>query len=85
MTVLVQGTSPLSCSPWKDLQWRVGNTVSGIEGTRTPNPLLAKQMLYQLSYDPVKWRRRESNPPNFLAREVRRRWNMRPQMAMLHH
>ncbi|MDB4978937.1 MAG: hypothetical protein JWM56_1123 [Candidatus Peribacteria bacterium] len=24
----------------------------GVEGTRTPNPLLAKQVLYQLSYNP---------------------------------
>ena len=25
----------------------------GAEGTRTPDPLLAKQMLYQLSYSPT--------------------------------
>ena len=25
----------------------------GAEGTRTPNPLLAKQVLYQLSYSPM--------------------------------
>ena len=34
----------------------------GDKETRTPDPLLAKQMLYQLSYAPIWSGRRESNP-----------------------
>ena len=37
------------CGP--RMYYRVGRT--GGEGTRTPDPLLAKQVLYQLSYTPV--------------------------------
>lgn len=30
-----------------------GGIFGGLTGTRTPDPLLAKQMLYQLSYQPI--------------------------------
>ena len=32
---------------------RDGITYGGAEGIRTPDPLLAKQVLYQLSYSPT--------------------------------
>ena len=35
------------------LSWPAGG---GDEETRTPDPLLAKEMLYQLSYVPARWR-----------------------------
>jgi hypothetical protein len=34
------------------LDWRVGWLVGGDDGTRTHDPLLAKQVLFQLSYVP---------------------------------
>jgi hypothetical protein len=41
------GQRPLSRS-------RMGETPGGAKGTRTPDPLLAKQVLFQLSYSPRK-------------------------------
>ena len=35
-----------------DLRWRRRSGDGGDEETRTPDPLLAKEMLYQLSYVP---------------------------------
>ena len=35
---------------------------SGDEGIRTPDPLLARQVLSQLSYTPIWWTFRDSNP-----------------------
>ena len=36
-----------------DLRWRRRSGDGGDEETRTPDPLLAKEMLYQLSYVPA--------------------------------
>lgn len=42
--------------------------MGGDTGNRTPDPLLAKQMLYQLSYVPV--HRREHESPRCLSGET---------------
>jgi hypothetical protein len=36
----------------KDRAGRADKTPGGAKGTRTPDPLLAKQVLFQLSYSP---------------------------------
>ena len=36
----------IACSAYSQLDW------GGAKGTRTPDPLLAKQVLFQLSYSP---------------------------------
>ncbi len=40
-------------------------TSGGAEGIRTPDPLLAKQVLSRLSYGPTKQRRRADTPPQY--------------------
>jgi hypothetical protein len=35
--------------------YEIGEFLGGDEGARTPDPLLAKQVLYQLSYIPIRW------------------------------
>jgi hypothetical protein len=43
-----QGQTPIPRSPYE-----IGAFLGGDEGIRTPDPLLAKQVLYQLSYIPA--------------------------------
>jgi hypothetical protein len=45
----VRGWDPIS----SNCEWRRGSGDGGDEETRTPDPLLAKEMLYQLSYVPA--------------------------------
>ena len=45
----VRGWDPIS----SNCVWRRGSGGGGDEETRTPDPLLAKEMLYQLSYVPA--------------------------------
>ena len=51
--VLSWGTTRPSPSPGRE---KAALTWGGAKGTRTPNPLLAKQVRYQLRHGP--WRRR---------------------------
>ena len=48
MWIVRSGVAPRASS----LARRVSLTFSGAEGTRTPNPLLAKQVRYQLRHSP---------------------------------
>ena len=47
---LVRGWDPISSDV---TMWRRDSDGGGDEETRTPDPLLAKEMLYQLSYVPA--------------------------------
>ncbi len=40
-------------SPGKMAYTEMGSTLGGADEIRTRDPLLAKQVLYQLSYDPI--------------------------------
>ena len=46
--------------------------VGGDEENRTPDPLLARQVLSQLSYGPIDYLRVEPSKPNIVLTDVRR-------------
>jgi hypothetical protein len=50
---VAQGIRLASRSHWSETMSERSESNGGLTGTRTPDPLLAKQMLYQLSYQPV--------------------------------
>jgi hypothetical protein len=50
------GAAAVLCCCTRDQAVRILLLTCGAKGTRTPDPLLAKQVLFQLSYSPARWR-----------------------------